>query len=90
VASSKFRKIVIKLSHNNTTISIEEYLLDMVAIKHFGEYYQNKKAETNDHVRGLAKKHELSGVASLRKQLILDVLDHKVLEVYSESGKYKI
>lgn len=87
MASNKFKKIVIKFSHDNTTISIEEYLLDMVAIKHFGDYYQNKKTETNDYVRGLAKKYELSGVSSLREQLILDVVDRKVYKVYTTTRK---
>ena len=84
MASNELKKIVIKLSPENTTISIEEYLLDMVAIKHFGDHYQNKNSETNDYVRDLVKKHELSGVASLRKQLILDVLDHKVFKAYTD------
>jgi len=86
MANSEFKKIVIKLSHDNTTISIEEYLLDMVAIKHFKDKYQNKKTETNDYVRSLAKKYGLSGVSSLRKQLTLDVLDHKILKAYQATG----
>lgn len=87
MASNELKKIVIKLSHDNTTISIEEYLLDMVAIKHFGDHYQNKKTETNDYVRGLAKKYELSGVSSLRRQLTLDVLDRKIFKAYQSIGR---